>query len=161
MVSVVYESLGGSTERYARTFASKFGLDVYPLDGCDLPPSSDIIFFGWRAGPMISGLKDARASYNIIAAVCVGLFTLREKDERLMRKKNGIDTLFYLKGGMDRSSLTLGQKVFLGLMNVVAVTCYRSKEDKEARRVLNKGGDLSSDDQLDALFDWYGTIDRK
>ena len=160
MVSVVYESLGGSTERYARTFASKLGLDVHPLDDRDLPPSSDIIFFGWRAGPMISGLKDAKVSYNVMAAVCVGLFTLREKDERLMRKKNDIDTLFYLKGGMDRSSLTLGQKVFLGLMNIVAITCYRSEDDRKARKILNRGGDLSSDDQLDALIDWYDTIDK-
>lgn len=161
MVSVVYESLGGSTERYARAFASGCGLDAYPLGDRTLPPSSDIIFFGWRAGPMITGLKDAMGRYDVIAAVCVGLFTLGEKDERLMRKKNGIDTLFYLKGGMDRSALSPGQKVFLGIMNIVAVTCYRSEEDRVARRVLNRGGDLSSDDQLDAIIDWYGTIDKE
>ena len=104
---------------------------------------------------MVSGLKGFSNRKNVIGVVCVGLERYDEKAMETIRKKNGIEVLFYVRGGMDRGSLRLGQKLLLGLVSIKMLVFNRSPEDREVRRIMDHGGDLSSPEQLDPVVEWY------
>ena len=107
---------------------------------------------------MISGLKEFSNRENVIAAVCVGLEQYDEKAMETIRKKNEIDRVFYVRGGMDRSKLSFGQKLLLGAVSVKMLLFNRSPEDREVRRVMDHGGDFSSPEQLDGVTKWFAEI---
>ena len=132
MVVVVYETQGGSSKRYAEWLAER--LDAV----CE----------------SASGLKDFSYRKIVIAAVCVGLEQYDEKAMATIRKKNGIDHVFYVRGGMDRSKLSFGQKLLLSFVSAKMTVMNRSPEDREIRRVMDRGGDFSSPDQLDEAVEW-------
>ena len=56
---------------------------------------------------------------------------------------------------MDRSKLSFGQKMLLGIVSVKMLLMNHSPEDKEIRRVMDHGGDFSSPDQLDEVVEWF------
>ena len=159
MVSVVYESQGGSSKRYALALASRIGCGCYSLrnSGDVLGGGSEIIFVGWRSGPYITGLDTAMKDHVVIAAVCVGLEQYSDKDMDLIKNKNRIGNLFYVRGAMDRSKLNRKQKLILGIVSIKMLLFNRSPEDRMVRDVMDNGGDLSSEDQLDPVIGWYGT----
>ena len=155
MVIVVYETQGGSSKKYAEWLAEK--LDTVCESASEVKGDMDgpMIYVGWRSGPMIVGLKDFSNRKNVIAAVCVGLERYDEKAMDTIRKKNGIDRVFYVRGGMDRSKLSFGQKMLLGIVSVKMLLMNHSPEDKEIRKVMDHGGDFSSPDQLDEVVEWF------
>ena len=154
MVVVVYETQGGSSKRYAEWLAER--LDAVCVSASEMKDDTDgrVIYVGWRSGPMIAGLKDFSYRNNVIAAVCVGLEQYDEKAMAAIRKKNGIDHVFYVRGGMDRSKLSFGQKLLLSFASAKMMVMNRSPEDREIRRVMDRGGDFSSPDQLDEAVEW-------
>ena len=155
MVVIVYVTQGGSSKRYAEWLAERLSTQCIPAekikDGTDTP----VIYVGWRSGPMIVGLKDSLQKDDVIAAVCVGLERYDEKAMDTIRSKNGIDNVFYVRGGMDRSKLSFGQRLLLAAVSVKMLLFNRSSEDREVRKVMNHGGDFSSPDQLDAVAEWF------
>ncbi len=155
MVAIIYESQGGSSKRYAQWLSERLNLVCAPREGLKDDTDEGIIYIGWRSGPMVSGLKDFPGRNNVIAVVCVGLEQYDEKAMDVMRKKNGIDNLFYVRGGMDRSKLSFGQKLLLGAVSIKMLFFNRSPEDKEIRRVMDHGGDFSSPEQLDEVAEWF------
>ncbi len=157
MVAIIYETQGGSSERYAKWLAEKLGLACIPRK--DLKDDIDecMIYVGWRSGPMVVGLKDLPDREKIIAVICVGLEQYDEKAMETIRKKNSVEKLFYVRGAMDRSKLKFGQKLLLAIVSVKMLLFDRSPEDREVRRVMDHGGDLSSPEQLDAFVEWYGS----
>ena len=117
MVVVVYETQGGSSKRYAEWLAGRLNAVCESAAGIKGDVDADVIFVGWRSGPMIVGLKDLPYRNNVIAAICVGLEQYDEKAMTMIRKKNGIDRVFYVRGGMDRSKLSFGQKLLLSFVS--------------------------------------------
>ena len=154
MVVVVYETQGGSSKKYAEWLAEM--LDTVCEKASEIKDDTDdrMIYVGWRSGPMIVGLKDFQNRKNVIAAVCVGLEQYDDKAMKTIRKKNGIDRVFYVRGGMDRSKLSFGQKLLLSFVSAKMTVMNRSPEDREIRRVMDRGGDFSSPDQLDEAVEW-------
>ena len=154
MVVVVYETQGGSSKRYAEWLAER--LSTVCGSASEMKDDTDerVIYVGWRSGPMIVGLSDFPNRKNVIAAVCVGLEQYDEKAMATIRKKNGIDRVFYVRGGMDRSKLSFGQKLLLSIVSAKMMVMNRSPEDRETRRVMDSGGDFSSPDQLDETVEW-------
>ena len=104
---------------------------------------------------MIVGLKDFPCRDRIVAIVCVALERYDEKAMETIRRKNGFENIFYVRGGMDRSKLSFGQKLLLAVVSVKMIFFNRSPEDKEVRRIMDRGGDISSPDQLDAVTEWF------
>ena len=155
MVAIIYESQGGSSKRYAEWLSERLNLVCAPREELKDDIDERIIYIGWRSGPMIVGLKDFSNRKNVIAVVCVGLEQYDEKAMEILKRKNGIDRIFYVRGGMDRSKLSFGQKLLLGVVSVKMLLFNRSPEDKEVRRVMDKGGDFSSPEQLDEVAEWY------
>jgi hypothetical protein len=155
MVAIIYESQGGSSKRYAQWLSERLNLVCAPREELKDDTDEKIIYVGWRSGPMVSGLKDFPGRKNVIAVVCVGLEQYDEKAMDILKKKNGIDNLFYVRGGMDRSKLSFGQKLLLSAVSIKMLFFNRSPEDKEVRRVMDKGGDFSSPEQLDEVAEWY------
>ena len=154
MVVIVYETQGGTSKRYAEWLAERLGaefISVNDADGID----DDVIFIGWRAGPMISGLNSFSKKEKVIAAICVGLEIKDEKAMDVIRNKNGITNLFYVRGGMDRSVLSFSQKLLMFIINIKMILFNHTPEDKEIRRVMMKGGDFSSPEQLDEFTEWF------
>ena len=155
MVAIIYESQGGTSERYAKWLSERLNLVCAPREDLKDDIDERIIYVGWRSGPMIVGLNDFSNRKNVIAAVCVGLEQFDEKAMEILKKKNGIDRIFYVRGGMDRSKLSFGQKLLLGAVSIKMLLFNRSPEDKEVRRVMDRGGDFSSPEQLDEVAEWY------
>lgn len=155
MVAIIYESQGGTSERYAKWLSERLNLVCAPREDLKDDIDERIIYVGWRSGPMIVGLNDFSNRKNVIAAVCVGLEQFDEKAMEILKKKNGIDRIFYVRGGMDRSKLSFGQKLLLGAVSIKMLLFNRSPEDKEIRRVMDRGGDFSSPEQLDEVAEWY------
>ena len=154
MVVIVYETQGGTSKRYAEWLAERLDARCVPAE--DFEDDNDpVIYVGWRSGPMIVGLKDFPCRDRIIAVVCVALERYDEKAMETIRTKNGIDDVFYVRGGMDRSKLSFGQKLLLAAVSVKMLLFNRSPEDREVRRIMDHGGDLSSPDQLDAVVEWF------
>ena len=155
MVVVVYESQGGSSKRYAEMLAER--IDCICIPRTELKDDSDegILYVGWRSGPFVVGLKDIACRKNIIAVICVGLEPYDERSFNTIKMKNGIGNLFYIRGAMDRSKLTFGQKLLLGIVSIKMLLFNRSPEDKETRRIMDRGGDLSSPEQLDDVIEWF------
>lgn len=155
MVAIIYETQGGTSERYAKWLSERLNLVCAPREDLKDDIDERIIYVGWRSGPMIVGLNDFSNRKNVIAAVCVGLEQFDEKAMEILKKKNGIDRIFYVRGGMDRSKLSFGQKLLLGAVSIKMLLFNRSPEDKEVRRVMDRGGDFSSPEQLDEVAEWY------
>ena len=155
MVAIIYETQGGTSERYAKWLSERLNLVCAPREDLKDDIDERIIYVGWRSGPMIVGLNDFSNRKNVIAAVCVGLEQFDEKAMEILKKKNGIDRIFYVRGGMDRSKLSFGQKLLLGAVSIKMLLFNRSPEDKEIRRIMDRGGDFSSPEQLDEVAEWY------
>ena len=155
MVVIVYETQGGTSRRYAEWLSERIGAECISAKDVGDEIDTGIIYVGWRSGPMIVGLKDFPLMKNVTAVVCVALERYDEKAIDVLRRKNGIDNIFYVRGGMDRSKLSFGQKLLLGAVSIKMLFFNRSPEDREVRRVMDHGGDLSSPDQLDGIAEWY------
>ena len=155
MVVIVYETQGGTSKRYAEWLAERLGSECMPAKEFDDKNEDSVIYVGWRSGPMIVGLKDFPCRDRIVAIICVALERYAEKAMETIRRKNGFEIIFYVRGGMDRSKLSFGQKLLLAVVSVKMIFFNRSPEDKEVRRIMDRGGDISSPDQLDAVTEWF------
>ena len=160
MVVIVYETQGGTSKRYAEWLAERLGAECVPAKEIGGDVDAPVIYVGWRSGPMIVGLNDFPLKDKVIAVVCVALERYDEKAMETIHRKNGIDNVFYVRGGMDRSKLSFGQKLLLAVVSVKMLFFNRSPEDREVRRVMDRGGDLSSPDQLDAVAEWLADSDN-
>ena len=155
MVAIIYETQGGSSRRYAEWLSERLNIVCAPKEEFKDGTDEGIIYIGWRSGPMIVGLSDLPNREKVIAAICVGLEQYDERAMETVGNKNGIGRLFYVRGAMDRSKLRFGQKLLLGLVSIKMLLFNHSPEDKEVRRVMDHGGDLSSPEQLDDFVEWY------
>ena len=155
MVVIAYVTQGGTSKRYAEWLAERLDAECVPADTIDDEKDEMVIFVGWRSGPMIVGLKDLSEKRNVIAAVCVGLERYDEKAMDAICRKNGIDRVFYVRGGMDRSRLSFGQRLLLAAVSVKMLLFNRDPEDREVRKVMDHGGDFSSPGQLDGIAKWF------
>ena len=156
MVTIVYASQGGSSKRYAEWLSGRLDAPCFPIGSVPDGTDDDIVFIGWRSGPAIVGLGDIPCRDRVIAVICVGLEQYDEKAMETIGRKNSVENLFYVRGAMDRRCLRFGQKLLLGIVSVKMRLFDRSPEDKEVRRVMDRGGDLSSEDQLDPFVSWFG-----
>ena len=155
MVAIIYETQGGSSRRYAEWLSERLNIVCAPKEEFKDGTDEDIIYIGWRSGPMIVGLSDLPNREKVIAAICVGLEQYDKRAMETVGNKNGIGKLFYVRGAMDRGKLRFGQKLLLGLVSIKMLLFNHSPEDKEVRRVMDHGGDLSSPEQLDDFVEWY------
>ena len=160
MVVIVYETQGGTSKRYAEWLSERLGAKCMPAKDFQDDTDAPIIYVGWRSGPMIVGLKDFPCKDRIKAVVCVALERYDDKAMETISKKNEIDNIFYVRGGMDRSKLSFGQRLLLAVVSIKMLFFNRSPEDREVRRVMDRGGDLSSPDQLDAVTEWLADPDN-
>jgi len=156
MVTIVYSTQGGSSRRYAGWLSERLNAPCYQTGSVPEDVDDDIVFVGWRSGPAVVGLNDVPRRDRVIAVICVGLERYDEKAMENIRKKNSVDELFYVRGAMDRKTLRFGQKLLLAAVSIKMRLFNRSPEDRRVREVMDRGGDLSSEDQLDGFVVWFG-----
>lgn len=162
MYSVLYCSQGGTSKKYAEWLSADLGCRCLPVQEADkLEKYSDIIYVGWRNGPFkVEGFDEIRNMFNVVAVLLVGLEQMDDETLEEIKDKTEIGPLFYVRGGMDRSKLKLGQKIILGLVSIKMRFTSKTEEDKRTREIMNKGGNMTSRDQLDEIEQWleYGSI---
>jgi len=152
MYSVIYNSRTGFTKKYAEQFAKLSGVDCHSID--DDFPTGDVVFFGWRKGPMISGIKSV-ASNRIIAVCVVGLQRYDESTIDTMKKKNKLDCpLFYRMGGVDRDALPISKKIILDIFAWFFQKKDKCKDTEAMVQIIRYGGSMYSEDQLNGLIEY-------
>lgn len=159
---VVYESNTGFSERYAKMFAEKTGLECWSLymARIKVPKHSDIIYFGNVENGEVAKLKKARKKYNILAVCPVGLSMSTDAVKESLRQKNNLTdnspVMFYLQGGYDgEKNVGLGA-TFINLI----IKDLESKEELDAVQAqmlndLKNGADYVKEENLAPLLSWY------
>lgn len=160
---IVYESYGGTTERYAAWLGETLELPILPLSVCRATTFEGVpllIFGGAVHGGEISGLKRLRRLLrkqegHQTLYFATGLRAANEATVARLRRANGLGgaPLWYLRGGMDRSRLTPGDRTLL--------RCYRamlsrrrdlSPEDEELLTLMQIPGDYTDRESLAPLI---------
>lgn len=161
---IVYESYTGTTERYAAWLGDSLDLPILPLSACRANTLEGIpllIFGGAVHGGEISGLKKLRRLLHKQTGhqtlyFATGLRAANEDTLARLRRANELDDapLWYVRGGMDKSKLTPGDKTLL--------RCYRamlsrrrslSREDEELLSLVQIPGDYTDRTALDPLIE--------
>lgn len=160
---IVYESYGGTTERYAAWLGETLDLPILPLSACRSSTFEGVpllIFGGAVHGGEISGLKKLRRLLrkqdgHQTLYFATGLRAANEDTLGRLRRGNDLldAPLWYLRGGMDKSKLTPGDKTLL--------RCYRamlsrrrdlSPEDEELLCLVQIPGDYTDRESLAPLI---------
>ena len=103
MNEIVYSSLNGTSEKYAKLLGRKLYLTVYSLKEAKtyLDKKDQIVYVGWVKKGKIVGLNKARKTYNVRAICAVGMEVFsQQKVVDLTRKNKVVVPLFYLQGGL-------------------------------------------------------------
>ena len=169
MKAVIYTSNTGFTRKYAQMLSEQLSLPAYNAglgeDKKLLSKGDGVIYMGWINAGRIEGLKKARRRYSVRAVCPCGISEADDNVIRNLRAKNGIADdipVFYLRGGMDFSRLTGGQKKMLMMFGrVLKKTAGSGKDREEAKKateiikILDKGADFTGRMKLKPVIEWY------
>ena len=116
-IYVIYQSLTGFSERYAKAIGEKLSIPVYSLAeaSTSLTEGDRIIYVSWLFGESIRDLKKVRKIYNVQAICTVGMQLNDEENICKLKLVNGIegDMLFYMRGGYIPHKITGGYKILM------------------------------------------------
>ncbi len=168
MKAVIYTSNTGFTRKYAQLLSEQLHIPAYNAglgeDKKSLSKGDEIIYMGWINANRIEGLKKAVRRYSVRAVCPCGISEADDSVIKNLRAKNGIadDTpVFYLRGGMDFSRLTGGQKKMLMMfgraLKKIAAAGKDSEEAKKAAeiiKILDKGADFTDRRKLIPVIEW-------
>lgn len=120
MMTIVYVSNAGHTERYAEMLSRKTGLKSLNINDAVkiLPKGSSILLMGWVMGDGIQGYKKLCKLFNIKGICAVGMSKYSSKPESL-RKTNSLPDdmpLFVLPAGIDVNKLHGFYKLIIKMM---------------------------------------------
>lgn len=158
-VAIVYNSNTGFTKKYAYMLGNRLKLKAYGLtESKALPADTPVIYMGWLRATGITGFSKAKRRFNVLAAVGVGLGDAASQTEAV-RKTTKLPQnipLFVLRGGINTAKLKGVNKLLIGML----LKGLSAKQDilegeKCMLEALKNGGDFVSEEQLDALVNWY------
>ena len=164
MDAIVYQSNAGHTERYAELLCAASGLPAYSLKAAKLPAGSQVIYMGWLMGGGISGLKKARARFDIKAVCAVGMSRDNEKQNADIKTQNALGELpyFYLQGGYESAKLR-GLYAFMmkmmekGAGKGLSEKADRTPDEDDLLDMLQNGGDRVDEKNLAGVLEWLRT----
>ena len=144
-MKVVYESNAGHTELYAKLYAEREGLEVYPLKQAlkELKEKEEVVFFGWLKAGAVMGLPKA-SSYLDVRMICaVGMSAPTEEVRADVANRNGIPDrvpTFYLLGGYNKKKVHGTNRLMMGML------CKFLRKDLQAKQAA--GGTLAEDEEI-------------
>ena len=153
MYSAVFCSRSGFTAQYAKMFSDATGIPAFSVD--DQIPAGDIIFFGWiSGGGKVNGLD--RVDRSRVRAVCaVGMCFRSDFFDNKIISMNSLDVpMFYLQGGVDRKSLSIGSRLLFAIVSITTRFRGPADEGRRLREVMKRGGTFVTHEQLAQVIDF-------
>ncbi|MEJ5997181.1 flavodoxin domain-containing protein [Corynebacterium sp. H130] len=163
-LAVLYNSTYGSTERYAREFAQRHGVQAQELAQVDLAPEvTDIVVFSpnyagqvsgakWLAGQELAGKRSALA---IVGMTLIDEARAKDGVAGALGDKADQITRFYLPGCLAYSKLSRVHKATMWTMNKMLKAKKDRSENEEAMlRGYNTDEDRVDFAELDAIDRW-------
>lgn len=146
---IVFSSKSRSSEKYARSLASRTGLECFSVD--DAYPEEAVIFFGWMRHNTVVGLR--KVDPRMLKAVCaVGLDSESHFDRAKVADANGVvSPVYYMRGWIDRSRLDPLDKAVL--LCVCVAMKLRGLDDSGVRiyEAMMNGGSFYDESYLDSI----------
>ena len=167
IMTVIYETNTGFTEKYAKAFAEKHGLECWNtyMAKIKVKRKSDVIYFGWVQAGQIQGFKKARKRYNILAVCPVGLTEPNDERKAKLIELNSISDMqvFPLRGGYDDDKMTGAAGLLISMIRTEFEDRTKKGEElkpaeKEMYEDLQNGADYFSEDNLAAVDEWFNAI---
>ncbi len=149
-VVVVYKSVTGFTEQYAKWIAEELDCRALPLKEASaktMPQYKTVIFGGRFHAGSVDGLKEAKelfgestAAKAVVFAVGAMPDTAKEMIEEAWKKNFTPEELkriphFYMPGGLRYEKMPLGDKL---MMKVFEAMVRRKKDKSEYERTMEK-----------------------
>ncbi len=147
MIVAVFSSKSGSSEKYARLFASHVGCECFSAED-RIPGDGSIVFFGWVRGPTIVGLRSIDKSR--LKAVCaVGLDSSDRFDKVRMADSNKVSVpIFYVRGWIDRMRLGFVDKTVLAFVSAVMKIRGLNQYNQPVFDAMMEGGSFFDESML-------------
>ncbi|MCX7542151.1 hypothetical protein OS128_04365 [Corynebacterium sp. P5848] len=167
-LTVIFDSVYGSTEHYARSFAGRFGatpvaLGDAPSSVGQLPGLGPVVVFSPNYAGQISGakwLRDNALGGHPTALVVVGMSVsswVRERDGAAKALGDNADriTRFYLPGRLIYSKLSRIHRGTLWSLNqMLRRKSNRTVNEEEIVRQYGRDIDRVDDTELDPVEQW-------
>ena len=126
--AILYTSVSGSCEYYAREMSRKLAIPCYDVKKCGLPKGMEVVYIGWLMNGSVSGLAGAMKDYDVKAVVPVGMSPEISADT--CRSKNGLGAdvaVFPLQGRFDMDKLPIYFKPVMKMVNKSIVARLEGK----------------------------------
>ncbi len=162
---IIYNSLTGFTEKYAKLLAKNLGFEAKSLnDYKQIPKNSEVIFLGWVYAGFIQGLKKAERKFKVKAIIAVGVSDETETTILNLAKQNKISEreLFFLRGGVAIDKLKGFKKFLLSMVLKSQYNHEQQVENLSGKKmeinwldVLQNGIDFVDEKKLKPIIQWY------
>lgn len=121
--AVVYNSLTGSCEKYAKLISAALHVPAVAMDGY-VRPDAKVLYIGWARAGSIYGYAKAAKKYDIAGAVLVSMSPASEKNIAAARKTDNIAEdikVFNLQGAFHMDKLPAPYKLVMKAVNKAIV----------------------------------------
>lgn len=127
--AIVYNSLTGSCEKYARLLSKELHIPAKPM-GEYVRADAQVLFIGWLFAGKVAGYSRAKKMYNITAVAAVGMSGGAEGAAEAVSKANALPQAvkaFSLQGGFYMDKLPTHYKLIMKLKNKDIAKKLRAK----------------------------------
>lgn len=133
--AIIYNSLTGSGEKYAKLLSARLHVPAKPM-GDYVRPDGQVIYIGWTFAGKIVGYEKAAKKYDIGAVVQVGMAGGGENSAEAAREQNKIPScvkVFSVQGGFYMDKLPLPLRLIMKLKNKQIAAGILKKPSPDAR----------------------------
>ncbi len=146
---IVYSSKSGSSKKYAEILSERTSTPAY-VAGSE-PEGEPIVFFGWLRKDAVMGLRKVDAS-KVRALCVVGLDDESRFSKPKVAEKNGIHApVYYLRGWIDRSKLSIIDKAVLAVVAAVMKLNGLNQFNQPIFDAMMRGGSFFDESYLDPV----------
>lgn len=117
--AVVYNSLTGSCEKYAKLISAALHVPAVPMGGY-VRSDGKVLYIGWARAGSIYGYARAAKKYDVAGAVLVSMSPASEGNLAAARKADNIGEdvkLFNVQGGFNMDKLPVPYKFIMRIIN--------------------------------------------
>lgn len=166
MKAIVYTSLTGHTESYARLLGQETALPVYSLEEAKtaLPAGAEIFYLGWLMAGGVKEYKTAAKQFCVKGVAAVGMTetpngTLWSSAQSGGGIVDGV-RVFYLQGGYEGEKLRGVYRLMMKPMEKVSVKklseqAVRTPEEDDTLLLFQKGGSRVKKEALRDILAWF------
>lgn len=160
--AIVYSSLTGSCEKYAKLLSAKLHVPASPLKKAYVRSGGRVIYIGWLFAGKIVGLKKAAELFDIAAVVQVGMGPVTDGGADICRENNAIAgdvEVFCRQGAFDLNKLPLPLKLIMKLKNKEIASRLEAKgqlneQEQATYKMATTGVGEPAEWKVDDIVEW-------